>query len=373
MSRLFVGNFSFEQARDRGYNSTQQVAWLEAELACVWLAVAQPGDEILCPVSIGSAYWERMEQLGCPPIRSLTLDTLKSTRANELIPWGWTPAVRQLAEQLKLPVSAPEQELVWQVNSRETAFELCDEIDCLVAGEGIARSLEEAHSLISRLIDRGREWLVKPNHAQAGRGQLRGTSLPAGKVLSTLARLIDRQGAVHVEPVLESLMEVSGQWQLPRQGAPQFLGLTHLLTDSRGGYAGSRIGPLQLPGNTREILLQGQSAIVARLQQRGYFGPVGIDAMLFRGENGREIRPIQDINARWTMGRIAWEWSRRRSCLNWTPPLGNPPEICGTMRQAETVPTLAAIPLSPDVLDGMPVRNRSWWIDQESEKSDVST
>jgi hypothetical protein len=31
-----------------------------------------------------------------------------------------------------------------------------------------------------------------------------------------------------------------------------------------------------------------------------------------RDRDGDEIklRPVQDINARWTMGRIAWEWKR---------------------------------------------------------------
>ncbi|OYW15327.1 MAG: hypothetical protein B7Z55_15100, partial [Planctomycetales bacterium 12-60-4] len=48
------------------------------------------------------------------------------------------------------------------------------------------------------------------------------------------------------------------------------------------------------------------------LQAAGYFGPVGIDAMWYRDANGKlACRPLQDINARWTMGRLALGWRRR--------------------------------------------------------------
>ena len=47
------------------------------------------------------------------------------------------------------------------------------------------------------------------------------------------------------------------------------------------------------------------------VQQLGYFGPLGIDAMLYETPDGqRRWRPLQDINARWTMGRVALGWKR---------------------------------------------------------------
>ena len=51
---------------------------------------------------------------------------------------------------------------------------------------------------------------------------------------------------------------------------------------------------------------------VARaLQEIGYFGPLGIDAARYRTADGLErLRPIQDINARYTMGRIALGFQR---------------------------------------------------------------
>jgi hypothetical protein len=43
-----------------------------------------------------------------------------------------------------------------------------------------------------------------------------------------------------------------------------------------------------------------------RIQELGYFGPLGIDVMQYRAADGEiRWRPLQDINARLTMGRVA--------------------------------------------------------------------
>ena len=39
-----------------------------------------------------------------------------------------------------------------------------------------------------------------------------------------------------------------------------------------------------------------------RLQDCGYFGPLGVDAMRYRLPDGSvHLRPLQDINARWAL------------------------------------------------------------------------
>ena len=40
------------------------------------------------------------------------------------------------------------------------------------------------------------------------------------------------------------------------------------------------------------------------LQAVGYTGPAGIDAMIVQTSNGYKIRPIVEVNPRYTMGRI---------------------------------------------------------------------
>jgi hypothetical protein len=51
--------------------------------------------------------------------------------------------------------------------------------------------------------------------------------------------------------------------------------------------------------------------LATRLQKLGYFGPLGVDAMQYRDDAGRgRLRRLQDINARYTMGRLALGFRR---------------------------------------------------------------
>jgi len=363
MSRLFIGNFSFEQGWNAGSNVTRQVLQLEAELACIWLAVAEPGDEILCPQEFGRHYWSRMQDLGCARIRPIRPDQLGDSRADRIVPWGWTPAIRKISRQRKIPIDAPDQETVWQANSRLFASNLCAKLKCQLTGEGIGSTLDEVLQLIEFHVQHQQAWIVKPNQGQAGRGQMRGMTLPAGKELVTLSRLLERQGVLHVEPFLSREMEFGGQWEIPLQGVPRFLGLTQLFTDERGVYRGTGIPPHSLlTEQLQQTLIETQMQAAIHLQSAGYFGPAGIDAMLFQSENGRQVRAIQDINARWTMGRIAWEWSRRLArIMAPAEDSGMSSGNSGIWQQTATTPAAHSLALSPTELGGLSVKNRTWW------------
>src|SRR5690606_31000267 len=116
----------------------------------------------------------RMAEWSFPRITPLLPEELSQSQANEVVPWGWTASIRRLAAGLKIPVRAPDQNAVWEVNSRKFAFEACQEQGLPLPGEGLANSLEEVQTRISDLVRNGYGWIIKPNHGQAGRGQLRG-------------------------------------------------------------------------------------------------------------------------------------------------------------------------------------------------------
>ncbi|MCA9082192.1 MAG: hypothetical protein KDA58_16640, partial [Planctomycetaceae bacterium] len=76
----------------------------------------------------------------------------------------------------------------------------------------------------------------------------------------------------------------------------------------------------------------------------------GIDAMRYRDRSGDlRIRPLQDINARYTMGRIA---------LNWAHRFGQP----GRWVHMEAQPSPQGIATTPAHVGGQPVRRRTWWV-----------
>lgn len=88
----------------------------------------------------------------------------------------------------------------------------------------------------------------------------------------------------------------------------------------------------------------------------GYFGPVGIDCMRYYdpGANCERLRVLQDLNVRWTMGRLAAEWSHKLD--------GQP--ILWWHGARETAPEWAQsanwIATSPDSIDEQSVSHRTW-------------
>jgi hypothetical protein len=110
---------------------------------------------------------------------------------------------------------------------------------------------------------------------------------------------------------VERFAEAGIQIEIPQTGPPQLVGVTVLLVDQSGVYRGSRFG---CPASVLEIwqpAVETAMCVAQKVQQLGHFGPLGIDAMQYRDEAGEiHVRPLQDLNARYTMGRLALGFGR---------------------------------------------------------------
>ena len=124
---------------------------------------------------------------------------------------------------------------------------------------------------------------------------------------------------VFFEPWVESIGEVGVQIEVPHDDEPYIIGWTLMLVDSRGQYAGSwfklgRKWASEDESHDWGIAADMAMKVAKRVQQIGYFGPLGIDAMRYRGRNGSiRLRPLQDINVRWTMGRLSFGFHKLAS------------------------------------------------------------
>jgi len=135
-----------------------------------------------------------------------------------------------------------------------------------------------------------------------------------------LARQLQSSGVLVFEPWLNAIREAGLLYEIPRDSSPQLIGVAELLTDSGGTYLGSRFGhPSDALGF--EAAVEMGLRISRRLQETGYFGPLGIDVMEYVTVQGdKKIRMLQDLNARLTMGRLALAWRDRLSqdeCAVW--------------------------------------------------------
>ena len=299
--RLFVSNFDFEdelsgQAMSRAARATT------LGLYGVWAPMLGADDRIASWGTVGESGGSKGWQ-----------DSRLGSGQVELVPWGWSPSMSHLAEKVGSEQHIPDLGVVEEINRRRWAFRRESKLGMCPSGAALVESIDTLRSTVSAGHDGKGGWVVKSDLGGAGRGQRRiRDGVPNGSVLEWVTAMLNRDGLVVIEPWLESIKEVGLQFEIDSPGKTRLCGITELLVTANGGYRGSRLGN-RLAGlrpGSLETLLEIVGPVVLEISRAGYIGPLGVDSMLCRLPSGEPSwRPLQDINARFTMGRCALEWA----------------------------------------------------------------
>ena len=287
VSRVFVPNFQFEMEL-LGLSVRRDIIQATSGLAGCFLPMLRPGDVVR------------------------NVDEEWPVAPSAVIPWGWSQRVREKAMQSFGAVDCPDVAAVARVNRRSWAARWEVANGQSGAGAIVVEDVDEVASVLRDCLATGGRWLIKADLGASGRGVSRLEGVEEG--VRTAVRWMRRDGCVVVERELVSLAELGVLFEIKSDGAVESLGFTQLLTTTGGGYLGSRTSGAiderircQVGGLWPTV-----EKVVEAVAREGYVGPVGIDAMLHKDKQGRHMwRVAQDINARWTMGRCAWEWHQQ--------------------------------------------------------------
>jgi len=216
------------------------------------------------------------------------------------------------------------------LTSAATSEWLCTENEIGVS----VNSLDEALATISKIRARGHHKIVvKQAFGVAGSNALR---LFEPEILETQLRWMNnafaRKRELVVEPWLERVQDFSVQLEMTAAGL-KLCGFTGLVNDARGQFVANfaeshhhkRI-PAKVVSQFREAadisgrLLEFYHEIFARLEVElravDFTGPIGLDAFVYRDASGAmRLKPIVEINPRYTMGRVLVELMRQ-TCQN---------------------------------------------------------
>jgi hypothetical protein len=309
MPRLFYGNFDFEERLSHsGQRASIAVLKRCAALQTAWLLIAEPGDQIDIADGPLPDVRKLPSELGLGDVRFV--DDRSIDAGAEFVPWGWDEEAIAWAERHRLVVNPPPMDVIRLANSREYSLEFERTEGSGLRGQRLCSSMEDLESALPV-----GDWIIKANLSGAGRDRITGRGWELNdQQRGWILRQFRVQGIVALEPRANRLDEAGIQWQLERDHTYRCLGVTQLLVDNRGQYRGSMVGSSPATSQPWQSAVETGEQVVADLSEKGYFGPVGIDAMRYLDQDQRErIRPLQDINARWTMGRLALgatRWSR---------------------------------------------------------------
>jgi hypothetical protein len=202
--------------------------------------------------------------------------------------------------------SLPSPEVVAQVNSKTWSNALVQELGLPGAGR-VVRSPDE---LVAAVTDLDFHALVKDPYGVSGRSLLEVTT-PG--VLRAIERVLRKQPDHRVEllvqPKYPKKHDFSGHVELARDGSWELLGLQQMANKGFRHF-GSQPAPAALvdKGWYADTLAD----VVAAVHAAGYWGPIGIDAMVLDDDS---VVPVLEINARQSLGLLALHLNRRSEDL----------------------------------------------------------
>ncbi len=219
--------------------------------------------------------------------------------------WGLTPGISEFIKQ-----NYPSQKLA----SLDIIKKWCSK-ETLLKKERLALTFKNEQALIQWIMI-NKEGVLKAPYGSAGSSLFfYNQETSTKKLISWIKHSLHSQGVILVEPLLKIDFCFSSLWDIPKVGDAKFLSFTEQLVTAKGGYLGTKIyksTPQKMAPYLEEHLKKA-SLILQEIQKEGYSGPICFDAFTYH-ENGEiKLRPIGEINIRYTMGNIALKLSKRNS------------------------------------------------------------
>lgn len=338
-ARVLWFNGAAEQEVEHGLRHTPRRAALAAvaDLETVPMFLAGASDVVLVRRRPRLAFLEQLGEAGfvLPRFQQAQLErspwpapsSLGALR--ELCPWATSPRASAFGATARVRVSDPDKGAIWNdavrpLYDKRFAVELAERIppDAAWTDTTLRSRVVTSHEEVLRARD-GFEALgyvmrVKPAFGAAGRGH-RVYCGQADDVVFVEA-LLRRAGGVVVEPEFEVIAQFSIRLLVDAKGA-SVLGIGRCGSNPAGQFVYAAIGSADV-GLSSEVRrwLRGNGDDPKRLERmarqvadvvgeaastRGFRGPAGVDALLVRTQAGLRLRPLVDLNPRYTMGHVA--------------------------------------------------------------------
>ncbi len=331
--RVFWFNPGCEQEIEAGqgnWTPPRAVADLAADYAPIMALFAHNDDLVLVDEKPSVQHLKALDAIGLPLPEYLPLRDVQSLRDRKLQsfePWGWSPAARRLFA----PLTSRLVNASWQppaistdpatsIFSKNLAETLRRQLHSDQITTAQVEAIHEVQIVLGRLspLSPSRTVVFKAPFSASGRGMIRvRNESPEAKDIRWIASVLKAHGTVHAEPWLEKFTDLSAHVDIALDGTVSLVGMTRFWTDIRGQYRGHLIGRLMddlgpevirawhRDGGWLDRLKDTAMKIGQEAARRGYYGPLGIDALVYKSMTGLELRPLLEINPRWSMGRVA--------------------------------------------------------------------
>ena len=238
----------------------------------------------------------------------------KSEKNVFLMPLGVSTLEEKLSFITGIPLAAPKSEVFEKINSKVFSRKLNEKLGIKQIPGGECESIEELHSnfmLLQEELSRGGKLVLKESMGVSGKGIQVINSVDRFqkivKLLENKSKSDNGSMSYVLEKWIEKKCDINYQLLIDRDGRVNFLGSKESIVEK--GIHRGHIIPSRLTAEQNEYLYTTGNLIGKQLYKSGYFGIVGIDAIL---DTNNIIWPNLEINARLNMStyqnRIQEEW-----------------------------------------------------------------
>lgn len=316
---------------------TRAAQEVERDLAILPAYLARREDLVIVPSAPPTEFLTAMLEAGIALPEIVSADRVReiaSRKLHELRPWARTPDAQGVVEQLGSAMANTSPSLFSKATHAAFLRSLIEssQNEMLCDGDCVGEAVSSVDEVQSWLGETGfKECVIKAPYSTAGRDRLvrrTGEEL-SEKEQGWIEETVQRQGAVVIEPWLERVIDFSVHYDLDGEGRLRRRGLVVMENTKKGQFRSATVAErftdfldeamrraFFAGGSRRGRLIELledelEPALAELLAKHEYGGPLGVDAFLYRdAAEAVRLKPVVEINPRYTMGRVALEMAR---------------------------------------------------------------
>lgn len=230
-----------------------------------------------------------------------------------LTPWG-------VSDKLGTSSRFPSLEVVRLVNDKRFSHSVELDLDLALPYSTVVTSIDELQELVAECPY---DWVLKHPFGVSGRERMLNWAGVLTDSVRGWARKLFAQGlGLLFEPWVSARNDYSLHYHINSEFTPHYLGRCEIVPNQGGVYRGNIHNP-------ESSKLDIADKVVERVAQAGYWGPVSLDC--FRGTLANQTveRPLVEVNARYTFGRLTLAlkpWIPEDWVYIWWHPMSAPAE-----------------------------------------------
>lgn len=312
---------------EENYMAPATIRQMAEDLAVLPVWYAQSGSSVLAPSAYNADFLHRMQRLFPLEVRLMTEPELSDHAEVQVLPWGWSPALRRrmlrggvsekalpASDALRMYRCLSARSNVLALRARfqsEGMEEVCGTDGCLVQ-EG-----DTSASALPEIIRRYEEGCVcKSLWSSSGKGLCWCRCGFTKHVSDWCNRALKTDGAFLIEPILDKVGDFAMEFYSDGRGKVRFAGYSHFVTDDKGAYRGNLlVSDEQVEAwLCRYVSVETVVRLRSKMRQEletlygnSYEGFLGVDMMVCRRKGGKAyaINPHVEINLRMNMGVVS--------------------------------------------------------------------